>query len=144
MHIPGETFPPDWRGRPPGMPAEDVPVWHRFLDAHGAEFTSFTYNVRVGTPPPAPAEAGAIGKQLAAALFLKRIDAIGARGADRWVIEVASNAGLRAIGQLLVYCNLLRAEHPDWPACLPILVYDHADPDVLATAPTVGIRLVHA
>lgn len=84
------------------LPA-DVAVWDRFLDLYGHEFVGFRYDVHVG---------GEVERQsawtkkifhMASWLAAKRIDAVGYKAGETWIIEVKPEAGVTAIGQLVAY-----------------------------------------
>lgn len=143
MHLLGEPFPPTWRGRPPAMLDADVPVWHAFLDQRGAEFTRFFYNVRITSEDLAARFPRAEDRSIAEALLPKRIDAVGERGADIWLIEVAETPGLRSLGQLLTYRTLWAREHPDQAARLRMVLLARTCPaDERLAARAAGIELI--
>lgn len=143
MHQLGEPFQPTWRGRPPAMLDADVPVWHAFLDRRGQEFTRFFYNVRITSEDlerrfPDPAD-----RAIAIALLPKRIDAIGERGGDIWLIEVAETPGLRSLGQLLTYRTLWAREHPDQTGRLRMVLLARTCPaDERLAAAAAGIEVI--
>jgi len=88
------------------MLQEDYPIWTRYLDKHCEEFLWFYYNVRVGgqvntDPDMLPGVAKTWYESTA-----KRIDAIGEKEKEIWIIEVTTRPGFRAIGQVLTYEHL--------------------------------------
>jgi len=84
------------------LPA-DVPLWHRFLDRYASNFERFFYNVRVGGPDVSKIEGDEVLKRMWYLNTAKRIDAIGEKENELWIIEVASSPYLRAVGQMLTY-----------------------------------------
>jgi len=102
----GEPFEITWRGDPQQMLPSDVPLWHRYLDAHAKEFLRFYYNVRVGGPDISKIEGDETLKRMWYLNTAKRIDVIAERETDLWIIEVASSPYLRAVGQCLSYLYL--------------------------------------
>ena len=99
-------FPPSWRGRYPHMREVDMPLWNRFLDRYGDQFTEFEYDVRVG---PASGAARGMDPQTVAvfeALSRLRIDAVAHRPGEVWVLEVSPHAGISKVGQCLGYRDL--------------------------------------
>ena len=85
------------------MLPRDIAIWRRFLLQHEEEFTEFRYDVHVG--PKLRLEdpnASWIGDFSERALSL-RIDVVGFKAEEVWVIEVKPNAGLSALGQLMAY-----------------------------------------
>jgi hypothetical protein len=94
----GEPFEITWHGDPQQMLPADVPLWHRFLD-----FERFYYNVRVGGPDVSTIDGDEVLKRMWYLNTAKRIDAIGEKENELWIIEVASSPYLRAVGQMLTY-----------------------------------------
>ncbi len=98
----------------PGLTPREERVWRRWLVDHESEFDSFLYNTHVGegvrvTPADmiqADAVALAQAEAYRKATQLK-IDAIGLRGNEWWIIEVEDRATTTTLGQLLVYGQLL-------------------------------------
>jgi len=99
----GEPFEITWRGDPQQMLPADVPLWHRFLDRYASNFERFFYNVRVGGPDVSTIEGDEVLKRMWYLNTAKRIDAIGEKENELWIIEVASSPYLRAVGQMLTY-----------------------------------------
>jgi len=99
----GEPFEITWRGDPQQMLPADVPLWHRFLDRYASNFERFFYNVRVGGPDVSKIEGDEVLKRMWYLNTAKRIDAIGEKENELWIIEVASSPYLRAVGQMLTY-----------------------------------------
>jgi len=99
----GEPFEITWRGDPQQMLPADVPLWHRFLDRYASNFKRFFYNVRVGGPDVSKIEGDEVLKRMWYLNTAKRIDAIGEKENELWIIEVASSPYLRAVGQMLTY-----------------------------------------
>lgn len=99
----GRPYEITWRGDPEQMLPPDVPLWHLFLNKYGSQFIRFFYNVRVGGPDMTNVEASEAMKKMWYASTAKRIDAIGEKKNEIWIIEVASSPYLRAVGQCLSY-----------------------------------------
>lgn len=87
------------------LPAERR-IWEAFLEGHGSYFESFEYDVHVGEGiPPDPSWDEVYKKQIAATSRY-RIDVVGRRGREVWIIEVKPEAGASSVGQLLTYKKL--------------------------------------
>ena len=99
----GNPYEITWRGDPEQMLPPDVPLWHLFLDRYASNFERFFYNVRVGGPDMTNVDASEAMKRMWYASTAKRIDAIGEKKNEIWIIEVASSPYLRAVGQMLTY-----------------------------------------
>lgn len=99
----GEPFEITWRGDPQQMLPSDVPLWHLFLDRYAGNFERFFYNVRVGGPDFTGMTIDLAMAKMWYASTAKRIDAIGEKKDEIWIIEVASSPYLRAVGQMVSY-----------------------------------------
>lgn len=99
----GEPFEVTWDGAPEQMLEQDVPLWHLFRKKYGSQFSHFFYNVRVGGPDLKNVKADEKLLKMWYDVTAKRIDAIGEKNQEIWIIEVASIPGIRAIGQILSY-----------------------------------------
>jgi len=136
----GKPYATDWRGTPPHMLVQDVPVWYRFLDTYAHLFTRLWYDVLLGGPFLTPDQEADHFWRMWRANTSKRADAVAELKDELWIIEVATTPGLRAVGQLMVYQSLW-IEDPkiDKPEILT-LVCQHVDTDLLSAAARVGIR----
>ncbi len=102
----GQRFPPEWRGRYPHMREVELPLWNRFLDLYGKLFEGFEYDVRVGPASGAAAGFDAQTQAVFHDLSRVRIDAVGYRVGEVWLLEVMPYAGMSALGKLLSYAEL--------------------------------------
>jgi hypothetical protein len=120
----GEPFEVTWRGNPQQMLPSDVPLWNKYLDFHAFEFLKFYYNVRVGGPDIEKLDVDYRLAKMWYASTAKRIDVIGEKEKEIWIIEVASSPYLRAVGQCLSY-KFLWDEDPkiDKPAKAVLVCY---------------------
>lgn len=85
------------------MLPRDVAVWDRWLDKHGYEYNGFRYDVHVGGEIEVAPGWSEKTKHMASWLAAKRIDAVGYKPGEVWILEVKPEAGVTAIGQLLTY-----------------------------------------
>ncbi len=138
----GEPFDITWRGDPQQMLPSDVPLWHRYLDAHANEFLKFYYNVRVGGPDMTNIVADEAIKKMWYASTAKRIDVIAEKASDLWIIEVASSPYLRAVGQCLSYLYLWNLDPKiDKPAKMVLLCY-YLDSDIEKVLTHHGVSVI--
>lgn len=135
----GKAYALDWRGRPPHMLRQDVPVWHRFLDTWSHVFTRLYYDVLLGGPILSLEEQKDPMLRMWRANMAKRADAIGETPDEVWIIEVATTPGLRAIGQLMTYAALWLEDPPIAKIERMVLVCDYIDTDLIASAAKYGI-----
>ena len=138
----GRAYDPYWKGIPPHMLSSDVPVWTDFLNAYEDQFKHFYYDVALSVRQPPPQ---AITPSLVALwkkTWGKRIDVVGVKENEVWIIEVASNAFLRAIGQILTYYQLWIVKPPLPFPVKPFIVCRTIDEDVAYTAEQYGINWI--
>ena len=129
------------RFRYPHMMPGDKAVWDRFLEQHGDYFEGFDYDIHVGEGVGEITGYSEEIKKAAIALSQKRIDAVGYRGNEVWVIEIKPHAGLSAIGQVLAYETLYNIEHETKPVTYKAIVTDRTDNDMRTLCGTMAIRL---
>ena len=135
----GRPFSIDWKGRPPHMLREDVPVWYRFLNVYGHKFLKLYYDSLLGGIFLSKAEENDVFLRSWRVNTAKRADAIAERKEQVWIIEVADYPGLRAIGQLQVYrAAWLRDPVIKKPERL-LLVSERIDEDLLDACAMHGI-----
>lgn len=99
----GRPFSLDWRGNPPHMLKQDVPVWYRFLEKWGSDFINVYYDCLLGGPLLTPEEKKDPLAVSWRTINAKRADAIADLENEVWIIEVAPDPGVRIIGQLQTY-----------------------------------------
>ncbi|KKL54408.1 hypothetical protein LCGC14_2265720, partial [marine sediment metagenome] len=75
------------------------------------------------------------------ALTAKRIDAMGETEKELFLIEVSSDPGLRAIGQIQVYAMLWAEDPKINKPIIKTLVCAVVDPDLLSAAATYDIQI---
>ncbi|KKN31454.1 hypothetical protein LCGC14_0823670 [marine sediment metagenome] len=119
---------------------QDIPVWYRFLDKYGFMFQKLYYDVFVGGPFYSAEKLKDPLIYMWRALNSKRIDALAELEKELWLIEVNTDPGLRAVGQLQVYLKLWQEDPKiDKPVQL-VLVSAVVDPDLLSAASSLGIK----
>jgi hypothetical protein len=124
------------------MEPQDWPVWERFLVKYGDQIKNLYYNVRVGGKPLDTTNIAPEMVKMWFATTAKRIDAIAEFEKEIWLIEVADNPGLRAVGQLATYVTLY-AEDPKFPLpAIAVLVATSIDPDLTKTMALYGMRSI--
>lgn len=136
----GIEYKPDWRGRPPHMLDPDVPVWWRFLEKYNKLFQRIFYDSLLGGPFLSPEQAADPYWIMWRANTSKRTDAIAELEEEVWIIEVTSNATMRAVGQLIVYKTLWLRDQPIKKPFSLVLVCEFMDNDVVDGASSLGIQ----
>ena len=116
--------------RYPHMFPKDIAIWERFLDLHAAEYTGFSYDVKVGKgtelPPSAPEEYA----RMADILSKYRIDVVGFKNGEIEIIEVKPEASTVAIGQVVAYVALYLRDFNPAAKVTGAIVTDRWIPDI--------------
>ena len=99
----------------PHMTPIDVLIWEQFIRANSGYFDSVDYDVKVGEGASFLPEKGEKYEEDFRILTQKKIDAVGYRGNEIWLIEIKPNAGSRALGQILTYEKLYTKQFPELP-----------------------------
>lgn len=95
------------------MKPEDVMVWERFIQARPDFFSTVDYDFRVGEgAPQAPTLPENIARD-GKILTQKKVDVIGYKDNDIYIIELKPTADTRALGQILAYYNLYIKDNPN-------------------------------
>ena len=125
----------------PGLIPREVLVLRAWLKLHESEYDRFDYNVRVGPgEDPGPTYPENL-RRMAIMNSQKRIDAVGFKGTQPWIIEVKERARSNAIGQLVTLDALWRQDHPFDNPPVMLLVANSLAPDVPITLARYGIQL---
>ena len=134
----GRKYSVDWRGSPPHMLRQDVPVWYDFLSQYGDRFIALYYDVLLGGPWLTPDQEKDVLQRMWRANVAKRADAIAETENEVWIIEVSTEPGLRSLGQLMTY-QALWLEDPKIPKIEKlVLVARMIDKDAMAAAAKYG------
>lgn len=115
----------------PHLLQKDIDVWKRFLADPPRRYTSFEYDVRVGTGRDPGSEYSDEIRRMAIGLSQRRIDAVGHTADTLDIIEITTAAGLHAIGQLTAYPILYRLTYVTPLPLIPVLVCESIQTDAL-------------
>ncbi len=122
----------------------DRAVWEAWLLTHGPELLSVDYDVHVaGNRQPPDGHSTSIKRDWSA-LTSKRIDVVGYRYDEVWIIEVKRHALWSAVGQLLTYRMLWEAQWTDPRPTRMVLVCETVDQDLMVTLTAHGITVSRA
>ena len=127
------------RGLFPHLSKHDTVIWSRFLDVYADAFTDFAYDVALGgqrVNEEHGDEATRLGWQYSTAL---KVDVVGFRELDAWIIEVKPNAGTNAVGAALCYVELAQVDTFTDKPLVPVVVTDRMSPDVRFAANELGV-----
>lgn len=138
----GTLYPPAWRGQPAHMSSLDTPLWSRFQAKHGSEFTGFYFDAALGTPSTTPPDTPDNLQKMWTRLTSKRMDAVGVKPDEWWILEMRPNASMGALGTIITYTNLWRLEPLDHNPIISVIVTDFPDPDLVKLAPLYGVEII--
>jgi len=114
----------------PHMFPLDIAIWERFLAANAEAFDGFNYDVKVGSgTKDIEARDDAFAK-MQEILSKYRIDAVGMKGEDLYIIEVKPRATTQGLGQAFIYAKLYERDFSPKGKIIPVLVTDYEMPDV--------------
>lgn len=138
----GEPHPITYRGKYPHLLPEDYPVWESFLRDHAHDYSRFYYDARLGGPTYPTEPAADKWTLLWSLLKPFRPDVI-ADTPDGWtIIEITAHAGVRALGQIVLYDALWRRAPIDTRPAITALLCYNIDPDIAAVVMDLGHRLM--
>lgn len=123
------------------MLAEEVRLWEKYLFAHGHQYSSILYDVRVGAVPSSLSTIDPRWRSNVDALYRKRIDAVGLYPGGCHIIEVKSVTGTGTYGQLLAYMSLYEKENNDILDITGILVCKFCDEILKGLFEEAGIEI---
>lgn len=96
----------------PHMGPADVHLWNEFIEKYPTAFETCDYDVLVGQGVNVGDTANDIYAHDFRQLTQKRIDIVGYRPSEIWIIEVRPYAGASAMGHILGYKRLFQEKHP--------------------------------
>ncbi len=139
---PVEFLPPALLGWYPHMARRDAVIWERYLKREASAWRGFAYDVALGgqlVDDPTGDPATLKGYQFSTA---QRIDVVGDRGTEHWIIEVRHQARVSAIGAAMGY--LLLAQRDPWTdlPLIPCVVTDNMSPDVRWVAEQFNVQVL--
>ena len=123
-------FPPTKLRRYPHMFALDIAIWERFLDRHASSWDGFSYDVKVGSGTEPTENLREPYRRMQEILSKYRIDIVGVRAGEIFIIEVKPDAGTIALGQLETYIPLYIRDHKPTTNVRGAIVTDRELPDV--------------
>ena len=135
----GEPLPPDWAGHPPQMSANDMNLWVRFRESYAQEFKNFYFDCHVGDPVLEAPDLEEEMQRVVEAVSRRRIDVVGEKENEWWLIELRQNAGPGAIGSILTYKTLWEEDPPDKRLVTPIIVTDYTDKNLVRVCSKLNI-----
>lgn len=128
------TITPRWPPSPlpkyPHLVGSDIPIWDSWIRTHGHYFSGFDYDVHVGQGLEPEKDQPYQLQMMWVSLTQKRVDVVGYRPGEVWVIEVKDRPTTAVIGQCLSYKILYDIDfNPPTPP-IPCLIAGSIDQDI--------------
>ncbi len=137
-----EGYPPGWQGFPMQMSPKDLELWVRFKEEYAREFKQFYFDVLIGDPViEAPEEELNIRMYVEQTSRL-RIDAVGEKDDEWWLMELRPNAAAGAIGSILTYKTLWEEDPPDRRLVTPVIVTDNTNKNIVRVCAILKIIII--
>ena len=128
----------------PHMKPGDIAIWERFIKANPGFFDTVDYDVLIGSGAAFDTTLNSTEGTSAAALYRKKIDVVGYRSGEIWLVEVKPSAQFAALGQIGAYDDLYREEKKPSDRVVAALLTDIVGPDVANIAEKWGVILLTA
>ncbi|MBA7569123.1 hypothetical protein ES708_10861 [subsurface metagenome] len=138
------TITPRWPSTPlpkyPHLVGSDVPVWDSWIRTHGHYFSGIDYDIHVGQGLEPDKDQSYQLQQMWVSLTRKRIDVVGYRPGEIWLIEVKDRPTVAVIGQCLSYQILYGIDFSPATPPIPCLVAGSIEADIETVLVYFGIR----
>ncbi len=138
----GQFYNRDWMGKPPHMASQDLPIWERFRDKYKNDFVGWYFDAACGTPAEVPPGTEPNLAKMWTRITSKRIDVVGVKTNEYWIIEIRPDAAAGALGTIMTYINCVSVDPPDDRSLVAALVSDRFDPDIVDLAKSFNINLI--
>lgn len=123
---------------------QDVAIWERFIDQNVNFFDSVDYDVVVGSIPKFSTTVNLETGGSDARLYQRKIDVVGYKGDDIYIVEVKPNAGASALGQIQAYATLFKYFRSLDAKTIPTILTNRITTDMPLLAYTMNIKLLLA
>lgn len=126
------------------MMPQDVAIWERFIDQNVNFFDSVDYDVTVGSTPQFDTIVNPATGGDAARLYQRKIDVVGYKDNDVYIIEVKPNAGASALGQIQSYATLYKYFRDLNIKTIPTILTDRMTTDMALLSHEFKIKILIA
>jgi hypothetical protein len=139
---PSKKLPYAHRGRYQQLNADDESLWDLFITRNPTEYDFCWYDVPLGDiPPDLTTTQPAWLERHIRQTYSKRADVLALKGTRLDVIELKPLAGYVALGQVIVYTQLVEKALPAGYQISGRIITDHADPDIIPIAAQHNIQV---
>ncbi len=138
------TITPRWPSTPlpkyPHLVGSDIPIWDAWIRDHGSYFSGIDYDVHVGQGLEPDKDLDYQLQMMWLSLTRKRIDVVGYRPGEVWLIEVKDRPTVAVIGQCLSYQILYNLDYSPTTPPIPCLIAGSIEADVETVLQHFNIR----
>lgn len=138
------TITPRWPSTPlpkyPHLVGSDVPVWDAWIRDHGSYFSGIDYDIHVGQGLEPDKDHTYQLQMMWVSLTQKRIDVVGYRPGEVWLIEVKDRPTVAVIGQCLSYQILYGIDFNPPSPPIPCLIAGSIEADIETVLQHFSIR----
>jgi hypothetical protein len=135
----GAPFPITYDGIPTHMSTQDLTIWQRWRSRIPPNARAIYFDVRLGEGHHAGDDAEDDARRMWYQLTAKRADVVLEMPQGWLLLELRDSAQSNAIGRLLLYQKLWKADPPDPRPLSLMLITNARDPDVEGLAEDHGI-----
>jgi len=114
----------------PHLVASDILIWDVWIRLYGHHFEGFSYDIHVGEGLAPDKRAPYPIQQMWTTLTQKRIDVVGFRPTELWLIEVKDRATVATLGQILSYLHLFNIQYRPVRLTRPVIIAGSIEPDI--------------
>ena len=125
----------------PHLGPEDAKIWDTFIQNNPEYFESVEYDLRVGEGRDYSEHPDDQYKADMIHLSKKRIDVVGFRLNEIYIIELKPNANMSAIGQVVGLTKLYQAENKTTRKIYPVIITDEILPDMANLCGQMGVLI---
>jgi hypothetical protein len=124
------------------MMPEDRDCWTRFIKEQPKFFSEVWYDMHVGVPVIPPEGSPLWMWDVADAVTRKRIDVIGRRENQLYVIEIKTVLNMKALGQAVTYQDLFKRDYETNLEVVPAVICELSDVDLEPVAKKLGVLVL--
>lgn len=124
------------------MKPGDVAIWERFIDKFPDFFDSVDYDVNIGEGADFDTTITERTGKTANALYKKKVDVVGYKENEIWLVEVKPLASTLAVGQVSIYDEIYRSEKNPAEKVVNAVLTDALTPDTKELARKWEVELI--
>lgn len=113
------------------MRPRDVEIWERFITKNPDFFQSVDYDVLVGKGAPFRTTLDNLEGQDVGAIYNLKIDVVGYKPGEIWVVEIGPNKGVPGVSMVSAYDEHYREKFKPTDKVIAALLTDRLTPDMV-------------